>query len=337
MTINSLDGVSKERILKELTGMFSSPYFVSKGLPLMLKLGIEKVIPGFSELFEDLKSCTQNPDWHAEGSTLTVTCVPKVPGPLVQNTLGNISGTDFVEAYLQDPEFTEKYDYKIHINKCGTVYDHTMLVMEEMSKQLYKEDGSSDYSEHDRFILMMTAMLHDIGKPVSARKNGPKNPGDLWGRTADHDVVGAPLAYDFCKALGMTNDDCEEVSWLVKHHMRMHQIEKTHSKCKRWRLISNPLFDKAVMLARADERGCRKTKDDLWRGIDNSLANTDIKELIGVPMPARILNGDYIISKGYTPGPTFKKALDKAYEFQINDNVTDPERLFKLIKGILKH
>lgn len=325
MTINSLEGVSKERILKELMGMFSSPYFVSKGLPLMFKLGIDKVIPGFAEFFEDLKSCAQNPDWHAEGADLTV-----------YGYVAHIDGASFVENYLENPAYVNsKFEWTV--NKCGTVYEHTMLVMEEMSKQLFKEDGTSDYSEHDRFILMMAAMLHDIGKPVSARKNGPKNPGDAWGKTADHDVVGAPLAYDFCKALGMTNDDCEEIQWLVKHHMRMHQIENTKSKCKRWKLVSNPLFDKAVMLARADERGCRKTKDDLWRGIDNSLNNADIAKLVGVPMPARVLTGDYIISKGYTPGPNFKKALEKAYEFQINDNITDEDRLLRLVKGILKN
>lgn len=336
MTIRSLKDVSKERILKEFMGMLAGPYFVEKGFPLMVKTGILGLIPGLKEIFDDMKSCYQNPDWHAEGSTLTVICVPKVPGPLVQNTLGNISGTDFVEAYLQDPEFTEKYDYKIYINKCGTVYDHTMLVMEEMEKQLFDSKGRPLFDDHTRSILMLAAILHDIGKPPSARKNGKKSPELAWGKTKDHDIVGAPLAYKFCKNLGMSNADCDTIEWLVKHHMRFHQLSEMKSKCKIWRLTSHPLFQYGIMLAKADERGCRKTKDDEWYGIDRALEEPIVKEVLGKEMPPRILTGDFLIQKGFNPGPTFKKALDKAYEFQINDSISDKEELFKKIKGIVK-
>ena len=87
---------------------------------------------------------------------------------------------------------------------------------------------------HERFILQFAALLHDIGKPESARKNGKKNPEDAWGKTKDHDVVGEPLAYEFCKNLGMTNEDCDTIAWLVKHHMRAHQLTDIKSKCKIW-------------------------------------------------------------------------------------------------------
>lgn len=319
MDIKSLDGVSKERILKELSGMMSAPYFVEKGLPLMLETGIYKIIPGLSDFFEDLKSCTQNPAWHAEGATLEVD-LPE--GKKV------MSGDEYVDLGFFGKPFK--------VLKCGTVYEHTIHVLEEMSKQIYKDDGSSDFDEHDRFILMMAALLHDIGKPTSARKNGKKNPEDGWGKTKDHDVVGAPLAYDFCKALGMTNDDCETIKWLVLHHMRFHQLSDMKSECKIWMITSHPLFKFGIMLARADERGCRKTKEDEWYGIDLALESDLVKKHLDEPMPARILTGDDIIAKGYAPGPNFKKALSKAYEFQIDDGITDKDRLFSLVKGIVK-
>ena len=324
----SLDGVSKERILKEFTGMLGQPYFVSKGFPLMLKLGIDKLIPGLHEIFEDMKTCYQNPKWHAEGATIFFTYIEKDfaaklrMGVDVDPGFVTCSGEEYVEKYYNNK------NYICDINKviqCGTVYDHTLLVMEEMSKQ-----------EHD-YIDMLAAILHDIGKPASARKNGKKNPEDAWGKTKDHDVVGEPLAYEFCKNLGMTNEDCDTIAWLVKHHMRAHQLTDIKSKCKIWRMVSHPLFPRLVKLAEADEKGCRKTAEDEWNGIQAAISRPDIAELIGVPMPERLLTGDDLIAKKYVPGPLFKKALDRAYQGQIDENITDKEVLYrKFAKGILK-
>lgn len=324
----SLDGVSKERILKELVDMFGEPYFVSKGLPLMLKLGIDKLIPGLHEMFEDMKTCYQNPKWHAEGATIRFSYRNKIPSAvppgifMTDPGIKTCSGQEYVEKYYNNPEYTTNI---LKVEKCGTVYDHTLLVMEEMAKQ-----------EHD-YLDIFSALLHDIGKPESARKNGKKNPEDAWGKTKDHDVVGEPLAYEFCKNLGMTNEDCDTIAWLVKHHMRAHQLTDIKSKCKIWRMTSHPLFSRLVKLAGADENGCRKTAEDEWQGIRTAISRPDIAELIGVPMPARLLTGDDLISKGYTPGPLFKKALDRAYQGQIDEDITDKEVLYKkFAKGILK-
>lgn len=126
----SLDGVSKERILKELVGMFGEPYFVSKGLPLMLKLGIDKLIPGLHKMFENMKTCYQNPKWHAEGATINFDYRVRTDG---SNKVCNktCSGNEYVEKYYNNPIF----DCNIReIKECGTVYDHTLLVMEETAK-----------------------------------------------------------------------------------------------------------------------------------------------------------------------------------------------------------
>lgn len=320
MTIRSLKDVSKERILKEFMGMLAGPYFVEKGFPLMVKTGILGLIPGLKEIFDDMKSCYQNPDWHAEGAILEV--------ETSNDHTEKMTGDEYVDnGYFGKP---------FKVIKCGTVYEHTVHVMGEMEKQLFDSKGHPLFDDHTRSILMLAAILHDIGKPPSARKNGKKSPELAWGKTKDHDIVGAPLAYEFCKNLGMSNADCESIEWLVKHHMRFHQLSEMKSKCKIWRLTSHPLFQYGIMLAKADERGCRKTKDDEWYGIDRALEEPIVKEVLGKEMPPRILTGDFLIQKGFNPGPTFKKALDKAYEFQINDSISDKEELFKKIKGIVK-
>jgi len=320
MDIKSLEKVSKERILKEFLKTLAGPYFCEKGFPLMESTGIIGLIPGLSEVFEDMKTCNQNPDWHAEGAILRVR--------REDGTIEDVKGEDFSSQGCKGEI--------VSIVKCGTVYEHTLEVMLEMEKQLFDEDKKPLYDEHTRAILMLAAILHDIGKAPSARKNGKKSPDLLWGKTKDHDFVGAPLAYDFCKNLGMTNDDCDTIYWLVEHHMRYHQISEMKSKCRLWHFVSNPLFDMGIMLAKADERGCRKTKVDEWSGIEAALELDSIKELRGKPMPKGILTGDDLIKEGHKPGPGFKKALEKALENQINLGMTDKTLLYKSVKGIVK-
>ena len=56
-----------------------------------------------------------------------------------------------------------------------------------------------------RRALFVAALLHDIAK----------------GRDGDHSELGAELALDVCPRLGLTPEETETVSWLVRHHLLM--------------------------------------------------------------------------------------------------------------------
>ena len=56
-----------------------------------------------------------------------------------------------------------------------------------------------------RRALFVAALLHDIAK----------------GRDGDHSELGAELALDICPRLGLTPEETETVSWLVRHHLLM--------------------------------------------------------------------------------------------------------------------
>ena len=47
-----------------------------------------------------------------------------------------------------------------------------------------------------------------------------------------------------------------------------------------------------------------------------------VKDLVGKPMPKRLVNGDDFIQKGITPSPFFKKALEVAYKLQIDQELS---------------
>ncbi len=56
-----------------------------------------------------------------------------------------------------------------------------------------------------RRVLYVSALLHDIAK----------------GRDGDHSELGADLALELCPRLGLSQEETETVSWLVRHHLVM--------------------------------------------------------------------------------------------------------------------
>jgi CRISPR/Cas system-associated endonuclease Cas3-HD len=219
--------------------------------------------------------------------------------------------------------------------------------------ELMSGKTQNDPDEHHRFIMMMAAFLHDIGKAHSKLGvkhndlvfNG-KNFSENIPKVSDHDIVGAPIAYEFCKSLGMTNDDCEFVRAMTENHMRMHQLVQMKSPAKIWQFIKNTPFDDLIVLAECDENGCIKASNDEWDGILRSLerevqvftsgssVKVKIDELRKMDLPKPVLTGYDLIQFGKKPGPVFKKILQKAFEFQIDNGVSEKERLYNLTKGI---
>ena len=57
----------------------------------------------------------------------------------------------------------------------------------------------------DREVIYVALLLHDIGK----------------GRAEDHSILGARIARGICPRLGLDEEQCETVEWLVRHHLLM--------------------------------------------------------------------------------------------------------------------
>lgn len=204
----------------------------------------------------------------------------------------------------------------------GSVFKHTMLVMKEMAKV-----------EHD-WIDMLSALLHDIGKPECAKEKIKKHETDTWYATKMHDIAGAPLAEGFCKSLGMSNKDCIQVANIVLNHMNMHHLGEFTSKYKILKLMNNPDFNRLVKLCRCDRLGSICTEPDEYKSIDEALEIH--KDLIGIKMPAPIVTGKDLIDKDCTPNPNFAKALDVAYKVQIDQDITEKRILLSNVLNIAK-
>ena len=115
------------------------------------------------------------------------------------------------------------------------VYEHTLTVVE----QAIALEGASDEPD---LVLRLAALLHDIGKPATRRKE----PG---GRVSfhHHEVVGAKMAKARLTALKYPKDVVADVSRLVELHLRFHGYgtgEWTDSAVRRYVRDAGPLLDR---------------------------------------------------------------------------------------------
>lgn len=234
---------------------------------------------------------------------------------------------------MKEGEIIEINGKKFKIGKC-VEYDPTK---HNQKNSINVRKGVCVEDEHERFLLQVGALCHDFGKVISARRKEKKNPEDGFYRVKDHPITGVEPAEQFCKGICMSNDDTDVIKEMVLRHMEMHQLHKMKSKYGILKLTTNPVFDRLVKLAICDGDGCCKTAVETdHKSMAQTLELPQVKECLGVEMPPRILTGDYIIQKGYKPGPTFKKALEVAHKVQIDQNISDPEILFRQVKAIVK-
>lgn len=69
--------------------------------------------------------------------------------------------------------------------------------------------------ERRRALLMSAALLHDLGKPATRREKGPG-----WNSFHRHDLVGAGLAGQALRGLGLGRAEADWVAAMVARHMR---------------------------------------------------------------------------------------------------------------------
>jgi tRNA nucleotidyltransferase (CCA-adding enzyme) len=180
------------------------------------------------------------------------------------------------EVAALDYTFPELYDLMgvsagpDEFHKEGDTFDHTMLVLDEMSK-LRPDDE----------LAMLMALAHDLGKAVTA---GGDNHGG-------HGKKGVNPVREMMARLGLSNAQTEAMKEACRYHMRFHDVEdlRASTVVEMWQDMSH--FHRLWDLALADSLG-REPKGDPPEGFDRfHAARQAVDEW----------TGQRLIDEGYDP------------------------------------
>lgn len=199
----------------------------------------------------------------------------------------------------------------------GDAWEHSLVVLDNAAK--YRDKVPEDW----RLAFMYGAMLHDVGKPSTT---------DDELKALKHDQAGGPLAQAFMARLTNQKGLIEKVVAVVVNHMQPYQLSQGDARPPAWKRLHNkvPLGIIGYMSLSDGTAHPDKTEADhrpsklCWQ----------YAEEFGVEKVAPLLQGRDLAAAGHKPGPAFGKALQAAYEAQL-DGMEDREQLLAVAEKVL--
>ena len=190
----------------------------------------------------------------------------------------------------------------------GDVFVHTLLAVDKLGR-------------HPDFELALGTLLHDVGKPEAARREGPCN-------FRNHTKIGERMARRVCERLRLSNRQTERVCWLVRWHLYFKDAKKMKDSTLK-RLFAKDGFEQLAELHRADSLAS-------WANLE--LYNYVLQKRDGMPEesiePPRLITGDHLIERGYQPGPAFGEILSEVRESQLEGEISTREEALQLAERV---
>jgi poly(A) polymerase len=172
------------------------------------------------------------------------------------------------------------------------VYQHSLTVLEQ-AIDLEKERHPGDAPD---LVLRLAALLHDIGKPLTKRTEGP---GVVTFH--HHDVVGAKLARKRLRELRFDKETITDVSRLIELHLRFFGYTEgawTDSAVRRYVRDADHLLERLHILTRADVTTRNRRKADrlafAYDDLEQRIA--ELAEAEGVAAVRPDLDGEQIMA-----------------------------------------
>lgn len=192
----------------------------------------------------------------------------------------------------------------------GDVFVHTILTVEKLGA-------------HPDFELALAALLHDIGKPAASRASEPL-------RFPEHSRIGRDMARCVCSRLRLSNAETERICWLVKRHMCFKDARKMKESTLK-KLFAEPGFDHLAELCRVDALASWGNLEDYEYVMARRSAMTP--ETIE---PPRLMNGNDLIERGYTPSPLFSDILNAVRDRQLEGEITTREEALEMAERLAR-
>ncbi len=149
------------------------------------------------------------------------------------------------EGKFNDPPFNvivelKEIEQNLQYHKEGNVFNHTMLVIDEASKLRSKSE--------DKLVLMLSALLHDIGKLTTTKMRKGR-----W-TSYNHDKESSKMVYNFLDGIEDENV-IYKVSNMTLFHMQSLFFKNGLSFKRKHDIIANVKIDELIYLTMADRLG----------------------------------------------------------------------------------
>ncbi len=153
-------------------------------------------------------------DYHADGkseaeSSVFFREILRLPKNVGQ-TLSVMNELGVLKAFM--PEFNDLIGFLQHgVYHCYTADEHTILTIQNLEK-LEKDLsplGRIYNNLKNKEILHLGLLFHDIAKPINI---------------SGHEIIGAEMASSIMHRLGYSDDEIEQVTFLVRNHLVMEQV-----------------------------------------------------------------------------------------------------------------
>lgn len=218
------------------------------------------------------------------------------------------------------PELIETYDMGQNAYHFGTVWEHTLAVVEH----------STDFEAY--LPVRLACVFHDLGK-IKTRTVGVDGRVHFY----DHETVGAELVHDIMVKMRYSNDIIEEVCFYIKNHMltkgwgddlnhmKMKTLRKLMYKCK-----TEERFNHLMEVIDADNKSHKSEHCLLLQATRVLEVSQTEKRMFGYKLP--IDGKDVMETLGIEPGPKVKKYLNHCMKLAFNNPDITKEMCIKEIK-----
>lgn len=202
----------------------------------------------------------------------------------------------------------------------GDVFEHTVLMLNLMNAETGKKPSCS------RRELAYTVLLHDIGKPPTARI-GPGTDGKPRIRFDGHAVVGAEMAETILLRLKLPSKERKHIVDAIRGHMRFMDVQNMRASKLRT-MIGAEIFDLEMELHRLDCLGSHGMLDNygFLKDYIRDMANEPI-------LPEPWIRGHDVLAMGIQEGRLIGQILTEAYEAQMEERFVSKKALLEWLKA----
>lgn len=208
----------------------------------------------------------------------------------------------------------------------GVVFEHTMQVLDAAAREEL-------LPRSEKLVLMYAALCHDLGKVVTTTT---RPDGRLTSH--GHEVESAPLAKTLLRRFVGSKELVNKVERLVRWHMAPLGFVVNNAKSpayKKLALLLAPDLSISFLtyLARADMSGRNGDSSQPLSlplpGLEKFIERADAAGVLYGPEKALIKGQD--LKEFFNIGPQIGKAVKRAYEIQINEEIADKTVLLKRV------